>query len=176
MPKISGVEFMQMDFLKDGAFDEITRALGHMIANARLQAKAAKMNAVKQVADSASIVHQALAALNEQNGDLPQTRFVESKSIPKCDIVLTDMAANTTGNRDADHLRIINLLEESLFLAEKILLVGGSFVGKIFQGGSSDKILQKLRQNFSKVHYFKPNSSRKESSETYLVALGYRNL
>jgi 23S rRNA (uridine2552-2'-O)-methyltransferase len=93
-----------------------------------------------------------------------------------CDVVLTDMAANTTGNHSVDHIRIIALLEESLNLAEKILKTGGSFVGKIFQGGSSDEILKKLRQNFSTVKYFKPDSSRKDSSETYLVAIGFKNL
>ena len=92
----------------------------------------------------------------------------------KCDCVLSDMAANTTGDAKTDHMRIIALLEESLNLAENILRDGGSFVGKIFQGGSSDEIIKKLRQNFSTVKYFKPNSSRKDSAETYLVALGFK--
>lgn len=110
--------------------------------------------------------------------DAPQKIIELLKTIPHnqnglCDIVLTDMAANTTGNHATDHLRIIALLEESLELAGKILRDGGSFVGKIFQGGSSDEILKKLRQNFATVKYFKPDSSRKDSSETYLVALGF---
>jgi len=88
-----------------------------------------------------------------------------------CDVVLSDMASNSTGDRNLDHLRIINLLEEALKLSEKILRKNGSFVGKIFQGSSSDEILQKLRKNFEIVKYFKPKSSRKDSSETYLVAL-----
>lgn len=91
----------------------------------------------------------------------------------KCDIVLSDMAANTIGDQRSDHLRIIALLEEALNLVEKILSQGGCFVGKIFQGGSSDEIMQKLRKNFATVKYFKPNSSRQNSSETYLVALGF---
>ncbi len=91
-----------------------------------------------------------------------------------CDIVLSDMAANTTGDANTDHLRIIDLLEGALDLSEKILNDGGSFVGKIFQGGSSDEILKKLRKNFSIVKYFKPDSSRKDSSETYLVAMGFK--
>ncbi len=92
----------------------------------------------------------------------------------KCDVVLSDMAANTTGDHGTDHARIIDLLEEALNLAEKILKNGGCFVGKIFQGGNSDQILKKLRKNFSIVKYFKPNSSRKDSSETYLVALKFK--
>ena len=88
--------------------------------------------------------------------------------------MMSDMAANTTGDAGTDHLRIIDLLEGALDLSAKILTNGGSFVGKIFQGGSSDEIIKKLRQNFSIVKYFKPNSSRKDSTETYLVALGFK--
>lgn len=91
----------------------------------------------------------------------------------KCDIVMSDMAANTSGDKGTDHVRIINLVEESLNLSKKILKDGGYLIAKIFQGGSSDIILQQLRQNFTKVKYFKPKSSRKDSSETYLVASGF---
>jgi 23S rRNA (uridine2552-2'-O)-methyltransferase len=91
----------------------------------------------------------------------------------RCDVVLSDMAANTIGDAETDHMRIIALLEEALHLAEKILQDGGCFVGKIFQGGSSDEILKKLRQNFASAKYFKPNSSRKDSAENYLVAIGF---
>ena len=91
-----------------------------------------------------------------------------------CDIVLSDMAANTTGDQNTDHLRIIGLLEEALNLAQKILKEDGCFVGKIFQGGNSEEILNLLRKNFLSVKYFKPESSRKDSSETYLVARGFK--
>ncbi len=104
----------------------------------------------------------------------------ELKKIPHnksglCDAVLSDMAANTTGDHQTDHMRIIALLEEALILAEKILKEGGVFVGKIFQGGSSNEILKRLRESFSVVKYFKPDSSRKDSSETYLVATGFKS-
>jgi 23S rRNA (uridine2552-2'-O)-methyltransferase len=92
-----------------------------------------------------------------------------------CDVVMSDMAANTTGDSNTDHLRIIDLLEGALDLSTKILNNGGSFVGKIFQGSSSDEVLIKIRKIFSKVSYFKPDSSRKDSSETYLVATGFKN-
>jgi 23S rRNA (uridine2552-2'-O)-methyltransferase len=84
------------------------------------------------------------------------------------------MAANTTGDQNTDHLRIIGLLEEALNLSQKILKNQGCFVGKIFQGGSSKEILNLLQQNFMTVKYFKPESSRKDSSETYLVASGFK--
>jgi 23S rRNA (uridine2552-2'-O)-methyltransferase len=93
----------------------------------------------------------------------------------KCDAVLSDMAANTSGDSKTDHIRIIELLEEALNLAEKILAQKGCFIGKIFQGGSSVEIMQKLQKNFTSVKYFKPNSSRKDSPETYLIALGFHS-
>jgi 23S rRNA (uridine2552-2'-O)-methyltransferase len=111
--------------------------------------------------------------------DAPKKIINFLKEIPynkrgRCDILLSDMAANTTGDAGTDHIRIITLLEEALILGEQILAENGCFVGKIFQGGSSNEILQKLRNNFSKVKYFKPDSSRKDSSETYLVATGFK--
>jgi 23S rRNA (uridine2552-2'-O)-methyltransferase len=112
--------------------------------------------------------------------EAPQKIIEELKKINHnknglCDIVLSDMAANTTGDQNTDHLRIIGLLEEALNLSQKILKNEGCFVGKIFQGGSSEEILNLLRQNFLSVKYFKPESSRKDSSETYLVACGFKN-
>lgn len=116
-------------------------------------------------------------------GDFTEVEVLERlnsllKNIPynkhgRCDVVISDMAANTTGDHQTDHLRIVALLEESLIFAEKVLNNGGCFVGKIFQGGSSDEILKQLRKSFSTVKYFKPDSSRKDSSETYLMALGF---
>ncbi len=99
----------------------------------------------------------------------------ENTKRERCDIVLSDMAANTTGDASLDHLRIITLLEEALTLATKILNKGGCFVGKLFQGGNSDELIKILRANFESVKYFKPDSSRKDSSEVYLVALNFKN-
>ena len=104
----------------------------------------------------------------------------ELKKIPynkngKCHVVMSDMAANTTGDKKTDHLRIINLVEESINLAIKILRKNGTFIAKIFQGGSSDQILDQLKGHFSNVKYFKPKSSRKDSSETYLIATGFKS-
>jgi len=97
----------------------------------------------------------------------------EKTGFEKCNVVLSDMAANTTGDSFVDHLRIITLLEDALKLAVKILKPNGSFVGKIFQGGNSDELVSLLKENFEKVKYFKPNSSRKDSKEIYLVATGF---
>lgn len=91
-----------------------------------------------------------------------------------CDVLMSDMASNTTGDQTTDHLRIIVLLEDALDLALKILKTNGCFIGKIFQGASSKLILEKLHNNFSQVKYFKPQSSRQDSAETYLVALNFK--
>lgn len=87
------------------------------------------------------------------------------------DIVISDMAANTTGHSATDHLRIIDLCENALHFALLILKPGGHFVAKIFRGGAENDLLSLVKQNFKKVKHFKPDSSRKESSEFYLIAL-----
>nr|WP_249681056.1 RlmE family RNA methyltransferase [Roseococcus pinisoli] len=90
------------------------------------------------------------------------------------DLVLSDMAPNTTGHSSTDHLRIIDLAELALDFAIKVLAPGGGFVAKVFQGGSEKDMLDRLRAHFTKVQHAKPPSSRKESSELYVVATGFR--
>lgn len=90
------------------------------------------------------------------------------------DVVLSDMAAPTTGHRATDHIRTIALLEAGLQLAEEVLAPGGTFIGKVFQGGASGELLQKLKKHFSSVKHVKPPASRAESVELYLVAQGFR--
>ena len=90
------------------------------------------------------------------------------------DIVLSDMAAPTTGHRATDHLRTLALFEAALDAAEDILKPRGTFVGKVFQGGASGPLLARLKRDFSSVKHVKPPASRKESVELYLVAVGYR--
>lgn len=88
------------------------------------------------------------------------------------DVVLSDMAANTTGHSATDHIRIIDLCENAFLFAIEILKPGGHFVAKIFKGGAEGDLLNLVKQNFTTVKHFKPDSSRKESSESYLIALG----
>lgn len=92
------------------------------------------------------------------------------------DVVLSDMAANTTGHSQTDHLRILDLCENALVFALTILKPGGCFVAKIFRGGAENDLLTMVKQNFEKVKHFKPESSRKESSEFYLVALNKKDI
>jgi 23S rRNA (uridine2552-2'-O)-methyltransferase len=98
------------------------------------------------------------------------------KNRKKCDIIMSDMAQNTCGDVATDHIRIISLLEECLDFAIKFLKEGGIFIGKSFQGGSDQELLQKFKNNFKIVKHFKPKSSRKESKENYIIAIGFKNL
>jgi len=123
MEEISGVKFIQQDFLQENA-DEII---------------------IKEMNDK------------------------------KCHIVLSDMAANTSGDAKTDHIRIINILEETLEFSKKILAKDGSFVGKIFQGGAGQDLLKIFKSYFKTVKHFKPKSSRKESAENYVIGLGFKN-
>lgn len=97
--------------------------------------------------------------------------IIDSLNGQLADVVLSDMAANTTGHSQTDHIRIMDLCENALIFALKILKPGGHFVAKIFRGGAEGKLLEMVKHNFKKVKHFKPESSRKESSEFYLVAL-----
>jgi 23S rRNA (uridine2552-2'-O)-methyltransferase len=90
------------------------------------------------------------------------------------DLVLSDMAPNTTGHASTDHIRIVALAELALDFALRALSPGGGFVAKVFQGGSERPLLDTLRRNFGSVRHAKPPASRKESSELYVVATGFR--
>ena len=90
----------------------------------------------------------------------------------QADIVMSDMAANTTGHKQTDHLRTIGLVEMAYEFAREVLAPGGIFITKVFQGGAEADLLADVKRNFTKVAHFKPDASRKESPETYLVAMG----
>jgi 23S rRNA (uridine2552-2'-O)-methyltransferase len=93
----------------------------------------------------------------------------------KADLVLSDMAAPTTGHRATDHLRIVHLVEIAAAFAIDVLAPGGAFVTKVFQGGTEHELLADLKRHFASTFHAKPPSSRAESAETYLVAKGFRN-
>jgi 23S rRNA (uridine2552-2'-O)-methyltransferase len=90
------------------------------------------------------------------------------------DVVMTDMAAPTTGHRATDHIRTIALVEIALEVALDVLKPGGTFVGKVFQGGSSSDLLTGLKKSFREVKHVKPPASRAESVELYVVASGFK--
>lgn len=90
------------------------------------------------------------------------------------DVVLSDMAASTTGHRATDHLRTIALLEAAIDLAEDVLKPGGIFIGKAFQGGATGDLLARIKKSFRDVKHVKPPASRAESVELYLIAQGFK--
>jgi 23S rRNA (uridine2552-2'-O)-methyltransferase len=92
----------------------------------------------------------------------------------KPDLVLSDMAPNTVGHRETDHLRIVGLIEMGADFAVSVLKPGGSFVAKAFQGGETAEIIARLKQHFAKVQNVKPKASRADSSEVFLVATGFK--
>lgn len=92
----------------------------------------------------------------------------------KADLVLSDMAPNTTGHAATDHIRIVALAEAALDFAADALAEGGAFVAKVFQGGAEKAMLNRLKRHFASVRHAKPPASRKESSELYVVASGFR--
>ncbi|MGU9961830.1 MAG: RlmE family RNA methyltransferase [Candidatus Puniceispirillales bacterium WSBS_2018_MAG_OTU23] len=93
----------------------------------------------------------------------------------KADVVLSDMAADTTGHRNTDHLRTTALLDIALDMAARVLNPGGSFLAKCFRGGTEKDALDAMRKNFAVVKHVKPAASRQESVESYVLATGYRD-
>lgn len=106
--------------------------------------------------------------------DAPQRLMEVMGGNGKADLVLSDMSPNTTGHRQTDHLRMMNLLELAVYFAIDVLEPGGSFVAKIFQGGAQADIMALLKKNFQTVKPIKPAASRKESPEQYLCAIGFK--
>jgi 23S rRNA (uridine2552-2'-O)-methyltransferase len=90
------------------------------------------------------------------------------------DIVLSDMAPNTTGHKQTDHIRIMAVVEAAYLFAQEVLKPGGVFVAKVFQGGAEKELLAQMKKDFEKIRHIKPPASRKESSEQYVVATGFR--
>jgi 23S rRNA (uridine2552-2'-O)-methyltransferase len=89
--------------------------------------------------------------------------------------VISDMAAPATGHRRTDHLRVMALAEAAYAFARAVLAPGGAFVTKVLQGGTERTLLAALKRDFASVRHVKPEASRKESAELYVVATGFRS-
>jgi len=105
--------------------------------------------------------------------DAPQA-LIDALGGHKPDLVLSDMAAPTTGHRATDHLRIVHLVEIAADFAVNVLAPGGAFVAKVFQGGTEHELLAMLKKHFASTFHAKPPSSRSDSAETYLIAKGFK--
>jgi 23S rRNA (uridine2552-2'-O)-methyltransferase len=92
----------------------------------------------------------------------------------QADVVLSDMAANATGHRQTDHIKIVALVEAAAEFAREVLAPGGSFLAKVLQGGTEGELLASLKRDFKVVKHIKPPASRQGSAELYVLALGFR--
>jgi 23S rRNA (uridine2552-2'-O)-methyltransferase len=90
------------------------------------------------------------------------------------DVVMSDMAANATGHKRTDHLKIMGLVEAAVEFAGEVLANGGTFIGKVIQGGTEAQLLAALKRDFASVRHIKPPASRADSAELYLLATGFR--
>ncbi|WP_102959647.1 RlmE family RNA methyltransferase [Mangrovicella endophytica] len=106
--------------------------------------------------------------------DAAPARLLEVLGGAAPDIVLSDMAAPTTGHRRTDHLRTMHLCEVAADFAVRTLKPGGHFLTKTFQGGTEGDLLAMLKRNFAAVHHVKPPASREDSVELYLLAKGFK--
>ena len=90
------------------------------------------------------------------------------------DVVLSDMAAAATGETQIDHMRIMGLAEAAHDFARQILKPGGTYIAKVLRGGTERTLLDRLKKDFEKVRHVKPEASRADSAEMYVVGLGFR--
>lgn len=112
--------------------------------------------------------------LGDFTNDLNMKKLEELLPNGKADVIVSDMAPNTCGIGKVDHLRIMCLIETVYDFCKSCLNPGGAMVAKVFRGGAEAELLVDMKKHFRKVSHFKPNSSRKESPEIYLIATDYR--
>jgi 23S rRNA (uridine2552-2'-O)-methyltransferase len=112
------------------------------------------------------------AQLDFLSADAPQ-RLI-SMMEGRADIVMSDMAANTTGHRKTDQLRMVGLVETAAAFAAEVLKPGGAFLAKTFQSGADAELMTQLKRDYASVRHLKPAASRQDSSERYLLATGFR--
>ncbi|HPF78143.1 MAG TPA: RlmE family RNA methyltransferase [Alphaproteobacteria bacterium] len=105
--------------------------------------------------------------------DAPET-LIDAMGGRPADLVMSDMAPNTIGHRNTDHLRIMALVELAYHFAVQVLAPEGVFIAKVRQGGTENDLLAQMKRDFKTVKHIKPPSSRKESAETFVVAQGFR--
>ena len=145
---IPGVEFYQGDFTTDEALCWLRRQI------------------LDFGVDSLDNNKSQLSTLN--------SKLCTTSAAHAVDVVLSDMAPNTTGHQKTDHLRQAALLEYAWDFARRTLKPGGTFVAKSFTGGTTNEILADIKKHFNKVAHVKPDASRQDSVEMFIVALGFR--
>jgi 23S rRNA (uridine2552-2'-O)-methyltransferase len=163
----------KFDFLKPGKnVIDLGAAPGGWTQVAVEKVKGAKvigidLQAIEPIAGSTLIQHDFMA------DDAPAI-LAEALGGAKADIVLSDMAAASCGHAPTDHIRIIGLCEVAFDFAKEYLAPDGVFAAKILRGGTEQELLEEMKKCFKVVKHFKPDSSRKDSAEMYVVAIGFR--
>jgi len=139
--------------------------------------------AAKRVGARGRVVGIDILAMDEIPGvDFAQIDFLDPAAPDKlkamlggpADVVLSDMAANATGHRPTDHLKIMALVEAAAEFASEVLKDGGAFLAKVIQGGTESALLAALKRDFATVKHVKPAASRADSAELYVLATGFR--
>ncbi|MEM6812265.1 MAG: RlmE family RNA methyltransferase [Pseudomonadota bacterium] len=100
--------------------------------------------------------------------------LIKAMNEKKADLVMSDMAPNTIGHKNTDHLRIMALVELAYDFAIQVLKPGGTFIAKVRQGGTENDLLAQMKKDFKSIKHIKPPASRKESSETYVIAQNFK--
>ena len=111
--------------------------------------------------------------INFYKEDFLNIKFNEKKSY--YDLILSDIAPNTTGHQSTDHLRISSMLFDMIEILEKVLVTDGAFITKIWKGSEEKEIINQLKKKFEFVSYFKPDSSRKDSAEIFIISRNFNN-
>jgi 23S rRNA (uridine2552-2'-O)-methyltransferase len=124
------------------------------------------------VLDMAAISGVAFVRLDFLDPDAPEK--LKAMAGGAVDVVLSDMAANATGHRKTDHLKIVALAEAAAEFAREVLKPGGAFLAKVLQGGTEGALLADLKRDFATVKHVKPAASRSDSAELYVLAAGFR--
>ncbi len=114
------------------------------------------------------------AQLDFLNPDAPERLMAMMDG--RADIVMSDMAANTTGHRKTDQLRMVGLVETAAAFAAEVLKPGGTFLAKTFQSGADAELMAQLKRDYASVRHVKPAASRQDSSERYVLATGFRGM
>lgn len=138
--------------------------------------KGAKVIAIDLLAmdELADVISFQMDFMDEAAPDLLKAELAKLNSSGLADLVLSDMAPNTIGHKQTDHLRIMAVVEAAFYFSTEVLKPGGTFVAKVFQGGAQNTLLAEMKKSFETVRHIKPPASRKESSEQYVIAQGFR--
>lgn len=112
--------------------------------------------------------------MDEEAPDILRDMVRKYNSDGLVDVVLSDLAPNTTGHKQTDHLRIMAVVEAAYYFAKETLRPDGLFIAKVFQGGAQNTLLAEMKKDFTTIKHIKPPASRKESSETYMIAIGFK--